>query len=284
MAEIPEYRKQFGAEHDSASGATQDQWEFILKLYARHLSVPLPMAARPWCGICVELGAKKVIRDGEDLSPATEYAMSKFREYTPRNWDDGKDREEFEAFQEYIPDMILFAVNALKKFFQQANRVRGNVPEYYEEPKIDVPILLYRDFFGGGLQIDLKCKPPVRNPPKKDGTRTWRVPKPEITPTWQQIMQQSVYWKASGEPPALLYVSAAGYHIATAENCEQLSEKNLERAYQEVVRSWLISQNLLKAARGNWHDLAGLVQPDFNEIARRHGPGIVDVAKQLWSF
>ena len=284
MPQIPEYRKFFGAKHDSASGGTQEKWEYVLKIYARHLGVSFPMAARPWCGICVEHGASRVILDGQELLPATQEAMTKYRDYRPRDWDDGKDREEFEAFQEYMPDMILFAVNALQKFFQQANRVEGNKQEWHKEPKIDVPILLYRDFFGAGLQVDLKCKPPLRNPIKKDGTRTWRVPKPEITPTWLQTQQQSVYWKASGEPPALLYVSAAGYHIATAENCEQLSEQNLERAYQEVVRSWIISQNLLKAANGNWHDLAGLVQPDFNEIARRHGPSIVDVAKQLWSF
>ena len=30
------------------------------------------------------------------------------------------------------------------------------------------------------------------------------------------------------------------------------------------------------------HVLAGLVQPDFVEIAQRHGPDIVKLARQLW--
>ena len=148
-----------------------------------------------------------------------------------------------------------------------------------------MPVMLYQDYSGGGIQCDLKAKPPLRNPPKKDGTRSWRVPKVEgITPTAQQQIQQAVYYKATGEPPSLLFVSASGYYIADADNCDQLKPDALEKAYAEAVRSWQISQNLLKAANGSWRTLAGLVQPDFNEIARRHGPSIVDVANQLWRF
>ena len=65
MPQIPEYRKFFGAKHDSASGGTQDKWELVLKLFCRHLGVSFPMAARPWCGICVEHGASRVILDGQ---------------------------------------------------------------------------------------------------------------------------------------------------------------------------------------------------------------------------
>ena len=294
--ETPEYRKEFGAAHDSASGATQDKWEFALKLYCRHLQVKMPMAARPMCGIVVQDGANKILgldkyqpligqQDGMEQTKAIAEAMQRFNEYKPRTWDDGKDAEEFEAFKEYIPDMILHAAEGVRERFKAANMIEGEYQRWHNEPKIDVPVMLYQDYSGGGIQCDLKAKPPLRNPPKKDGTRSWRVPKVEgITPTAQQQIQQAVYYKATGEPPSLLFVSASGYYIADADNCDQLKPDALEKAYAEAVRSWQISQNLLKAANGSWRTLAGLVQPDFNEIARRHGPSIVDVANQLWRF
>lgn len=294
--ETPEYRKEFGAAHDSASGATQDQWEFVLKLYCRHLQVKMPMAARPMCGIVVQDGANKILgldkyqpligqQDGMEETKAIAEAMQRFNKYKPRTWDDGKDAEEFEAFKDYIPDMILHAAEGVREAFKHANMIEGEYQRWHNEPKIDVPIMLYQDYSGGGKQTDLKCKPPLRNPPKKDGTRSWRVPKVDgITPTAQQQMQQSVYRKATGEPPSLLFVSASGYYIADEDNCDLLKPEALDRAYADVVRSWQINQNLLKAANGSWRTLAGLVQPDFNEIARRHGPSIVDVANQLWRF
>ena len=267
-----------------------------MKLYTRHLGVKLPMAARPWCGIVVQDGANLILgldkyqplvgqQDGMDQARAIAQTMEKYNSYQPRQWDDGKDAEEFEAFKDYIPDMILNAVEGVREAFKHANMIEGEYQRWHDEPKIDVPIMLYQDYSGGGKQTDLKCKPPLRNPPKKDGTRSWRVPKVEgITPTAQQQMQQSVYRKATGEPPSLLFVSASGYYIADEDNCDLLKPEALDRAYADVVRSWQINQNLLKAANGSWRNLAGLVQPDFNEIARRHGPSIVDVANQLWRF
>ena len=294
--ETPEYRKEFNAKHDSAFGATQLKWEFVLKLYCRHLQVKMPMAARPMCGIVVQDGANKILgldkyqpligqQDGMEQTKAIAEAMQRFNEYKPRTWDDGKDAEEFEAFKEYIPDMILHAAEGVRERFKAANMIEGEYQRWHNEPKIDVPVMLYQDYSGGGIQCDLKAKPPLRNPPKKDATRSWRVPKVEgSTPTAQQQIQQAVYYKATGEPPSLLFVSASGYYIADADNCDQLKPDALEKAYAEAVRSWQISQNLLKAANGSWRTLAGLVQPDFNEIARRHGPSIVDVANQLWRF
>ena len=196
--ETPEYRKEFGAAHDSASGATQDKWEFALKLYCRHLQVKMPMAARPMCGIVVQDGANKILgldkyqpligqQDGMEETKAIAEAMQRFNKYKPRDWDDGKDAEEFEAFKDYIPDMILHAAEGVREAFKHANMIEGEYQRWHNEPKIDVPIMLYQDYSGGGKQTDLKAKPPLRNPPKKDGTRSWRVPKVEgMVPNAQQ--------------------------------------------------------------------------------------------------
>ena len=66
------------------------------------------------------------------------------------------------------------------------------------------------------------------------------------------------------------------------QTCEALTEDSLAETYEDVVRSWMITENLFKAANGNWNTLFGLVQPDFMEIERRHGPEILALARGAW--
>jgi hypothetical protein len=268
--------------------------ERVLKLYgiAEH-EMRFPMAARPWAGICAQSGVdmRLGLQDYNEMlgqqeqsttAEAIRYALGKYDEYKPRTWDNGKDAEEFEAFRETLPDIIEHGVAAVQECFKQANLLQGEYQRWHNVDGLDVPVMLYQDYSGGNEQADLKVSLSLRNPPKKDGTRSWRVPKPKTEPTWAQVRQQSVYWKATGQMPSLLFVTGAGYHIANSQNCELLTETSLERAYSEVVRSWLTFQNLLKASHGSWRTLAGLVEPDFNEIARKHGSTWVDIARQLW--
>jgi len=290
---IPDSFKDMGYTHDSASGATTTKDEMILKLWVRHHKMQFPMAARPWAGICTQHGTDLALgladynedigsQEPVPMAEAVRSALAKYDEYQPRTWDEGKDAEEYEAFREHIPEMIGQAIAAVKECFAQSNLIEGEFQRWHKVDGLDVPIMLYQDYSAGGIQADLKCSLALRNPPKKDGTRSWRIPKPKTEPTWQQTVQQAVYWKATGQTPSLLFVTASGYHIANSQNCEALTESSLDRAYNDAVRSWKITQNLIRAANGNWHTLAGLVQPDFNEIARRHGSTILELARQLW--
>jgi hypothetical protein len=61
-----------------------------------------------------------------------------------------------------------------------------------------------------------------------------------------------------------------------------LREDNLERVYSEIERRWLVQQNLLRAADQSWENLFGLVNPDFGQLAGRHGPEILRIAKEAW--
>ena len=295
MTELAQYRKEFNSTHESASNANLTMDERVLKMYgqAEH-KMRFPMAARPWAGICAQHGVNIRLglvdyndmigqQEQASMAEATRGAMAKYDEYKPREWDGGKDAEEYEAFRDTLPDIVEHGVAAVEECFKQANLLEGEFQRWHDVKDLDVPVMLYQDFSAGGIQADLKCSLSLRNPPKKDGTRSWRVPKPKTEPTWAQVRQQAVYWKTTGQMPSLLFVTASGYHIANSQNCELLTETSLERAYSEVVRSWLTFQNLLKASHGSWRTLAGLVEPDFNEIARRHGSTWVDIARQLWS-
>ncbi len=46
--------------YDSATGATRPKYERMLDLWLRDQGIRLPMAARPWAGICVQHGTNLV--------------------------------------------------------------------------------------------------------------------------------------------------------------------------------------------------------------------------------
>jgi len=291
--EIPDYSLFFGRKHVSASGATQPIDEHVLKLYLRkEHKMNFPFAARPRAGQIVQSIADMALgvhdyspihgpKEPMDIDEAISRGLTEFEFYKPRDWDGGKDAEEYHHFKEVIPTMARYAVEGIREFYKGV-AFEGEYQRLYNEEKLDVPVILFQDFTGAGRQIDLKCSLPLRNPPKKDGTRTWRNPKPKTEPTPQQIMQQAVYNKATGDEPGLLFVTPAGYNIVTAENCDALKPEALEATYQDVVQRWVVQQNLLKAANQNWATLFGLVQPDFGQIAGRHGPDILKIARETW--
>jgi len=291
--EIPDYSLFFGRKHVSASGATQPIDEHVLKLYLRkEHKINFPFAARPRAGQIVQSIADMALgvhdyspiygpKEPMDIDEAISRGLTEFEFYKPREWDGGKDAEEYHHFKEVIPTMARYAVEGIREFYKGVP-FEGEYQRLYNEEKLDVPVILFQDFTGAGRQIDLKCSLPLRNPPKKDGTRTWRNPKPKTEPTPLQTMQQAVYNKATGDEPGLLFVTPAGYNIVTAENCDALKPEALEATYQDVVQRWVVQQNLLKAANQSWSKLFGLVQPDFGQIAGRHGPDILKIARETW--
>lgn len=291
--EIPDYSLFFGRKHVSASGATQPIDEHVLKLYLRkEHKINFPFAARPRAGQIVQSIADMALgvhdyspiygpKEPMDIDEAISRGLTEFEFYKPREWDGGKDAEEYHHFKEVIPTMARYAVEGIREFYKGV-AFEGEYQRLYNEEKLDVPVILFQDFTGAGRQIDLKCSLPLRNPPKKDGTRTWRNPKPKTEPTPLQTMQQAVYNKATGDEPGLLFVTPAGYNIVTAENCDALKPEALEATYQDVVQRWVVQQNLLKAANQSWSKLFGLVQPDFGQIAGRHGPDILKIARETW--
>jgi hypothetical protein len=291
--EIPEYSKAFGRLHVSASGGTQPIDEHILKLLLNQdYKMRFPMSARPRAGQIVQGIADRVyglyefspMRGKQEPMGAAEairHGFTDYMAYQPLTWDEGKDAEAYQVFKEHIGEMAAHAIKGIAEYFGDEPFEGEYLRKHYDD-RLDVPVIMYLDYASETKQIDLKCSLPIRGPVKKDGTRSWRVPKPKEEPTELQVMQQAVYWKGTGLEPALLFVTSSGYNIATPENCAALSHDRLEEAYENIVRRWLVVQNLLRVANGNWKTLFSLVPPDFGQIATRHGPEILQIAKQAW--
>ena len=106
MAEIPDYRLNFGIEHESASNGTTTKDEMILKHYLRkEHKMSFPMASRPIAGIKVQTGVDcrmglhnyspiRGVQEEMDINEAIRYALTECQGYNPRTWDNGKDAEE----------------------------------------------------------------------------------------------------------------------------------------------------------------------------------------------
>jgi len=293
--EIPDYCKNFGLFHQSASTANLPIDQAILKLYLRQEhKLNYPDATRMMLGRLVQtaldhhLGLHdfspiKGQQEGLEINQAIRESLTEYQQYTPRTWDNGKDQLEYETYQDYLPDMVKVAAQGIKEYFQNVNSIDGEFAQHYIEEQIDVPVLYYQDYSGGGRQIDLKCHAPIKNPTKKDGTSTWRIPKPRTEPLPSWIRQQAVYWKATGQKPALLSVTATDYHIIDEKNCEQMQDEYLQVAYDSVVHDWKVMQNLFKDSRGSWIELKNRAKLDYPEVLQRYGPDIAKLAQQLWS-
>jgi hypothetical protein len=127
--DIPEYRKFFGATHNSASGATQPLDEHILKLKIRKdYDIYFPFAAKPRAGQIVQmacdwhLGLDKYSpiqgqQKGMDIDLAIKKAMTEFMTYQPRKFDDGKDAEDYQEIKNHIPQMVHHAVQGLQEYY-----------------------------------------------------------------------------------------------------------------------------------------------------------------------
>ena len=154
MKEAPVSLKDMGYYHDSASGATATKDEMFLKLWLRkEHKMNFPMAARPWAGISVQHGANLALglqdyneiigqQEGMPIAEATRHMMAKYDEYKPRDWDEGKDAEEYDAFREVLPEMMANSIAGVKEFFQGANAIAGEHQRWLHEPRSEVPIVL----------------------------------------------------------------------------------------------------------------------------------------------
>jgi hypothetical protein len=82
----------------------------------------------------------------------------------------------------------------------------------------------------------------------------------------------------------LLFVTSKGFEIATAQTTDLLKKDSLDYHFNLVKQRWLVQQNILKNAKGNWRTLFDMVQPDFGRMLNYHGPDIHKIAQLQWGI
>ena len=286
---MTEYRKAFGnrAMHNSASGGTQPLDEYFLKLYCDfHMQLSFPSSAKMTAGNAVQrlvdlsLGLTFDKKEPIEFDEAKQIVEREYSFYKPRTFDDGKDAEEHQEIRQHIHSTAVQAHKGLKEYFGKQN-FTGEKKEFFDVDTIDVPTMYLIDYRSKKKMIDLKTSWSIRNPMKKDGTRTWRIPKPAKEPSTSQVCQQAVYWKATGLTPALLFCTADGYEIATPETTDKLSKESLEHHFNIVKQRWLVIQNIMKKSK-TFEEALQFVSPDLERIKSYQGNDFVKIAKVIW--
>ena len=286
---MTEYRKAFGsrAMHNSASGGTQPLDEYFLKLYCDHnLQLSFPSSAKMTAGNAVQrlvdlsLGLTFDKKEPIEFEEAQRIVEREYSFYKPRTFDDGKDAEEHQEIRQHIHSTAVQADKGLKEYFGK-QKFTGEKKEFFDVESIDVPTMYLIDYRSKKKMIDLKTSWSIRNPMKKDGTRTWRIPKPAKEPTHNQICQQAVYWKATGLTPALLFCTADGYEISTPETTDLLKKDSLEYHFNVVKQRWLVIQTIMKKSK-TFDEALQFVSPDLERIMLYQGNEFFRIAKVIW--
>ena len=148
--EIPDYCKNFGLFHQSASTANLPIDQAILKLYLRQEhKLNYPDAARMMLGRLVQtaldhhLGLHdfspiKGQQEGLEINQAIRESLTEYQQYTPRTWDNGKDQLEYETYQDYLPDMVKVAAQGIKEYFQNVNSIDGEFAQHHIEEQLSL--------------------------------------------------------------------------------------------------------------------------------------------------
>lgn len=293
---MSEYRKAYGsrAMHNSQSGGTQPLDEYILKLFMSHnLQIGFPSSAKMVAGNAVQRATDLLIgwEKGRMVEPkpfdeAVRLVKHEYSFYKPRQFDEMKDAEDHAEIKQHIEAMTRHSLLGLNEYFniKGNTRIQGEQQGWLDVDGIDVKTIHYIDFKTDKKMVDLKTSYPKRNPIKKDGTFTFRIPKPLSVPTRNQVIQQAVYWKATGLSPAVLSVTPEGFNIITPETSDLLKKDSLEYYFNFIRQRWLVRQNLLKNANGSWNTLFQLVEPDLDRIKAYHGNDIHKIAELQWGI
>ncbi len=284
--EIPEHFKRDGEyviTHFSPSSLLQplDVWSFnYLHLQERRRDVPVGAPAP--LGSAVHDAIQSVVCDGEHPDDATNNAIKVLSKHQPRDADDAL---RLEQYLDEIETIISHGLDAMHEVFKVEGDFEATKEKVigYEHPKLDVPIIGYIDFAAPRSIIELKTKSSRPGRVKKDGTRSFSAPLPPKKPDYAHISQVSLYSACTGKPPILVYVTYRGWEVFTQENCELLSDQNLDNHLHKLVHAAIVRQNLLKISNDP-KVLAGYIQPDFTNFRWNIGEEFLAEAKEIWKI
>lgn len=127
------------------------------------------------------------------------------------------------------------------------------------------------------MYIDLVSKDWLGDLKNKFGTPTltktkgWTYSKVQCPdrPFYSDVQQVALYSKATGLKPFLSYASNCDRKLFTQDNCEDLKQKNLDKALKELMIYEIAWEKKLELADGDLDKLAWLCCPDFSDIKKK---------------
>jgi len=189
-------------------------------------------------------------------------AMEKYRKYKPV---DDTDREKFEHYLTTIPPTIRQGIKVLRPLCANHHIVCEDVVNH-KDHRLDLYLVGRTDFSiqddqqeksSGGIKdapnahrlciLELKTSWQKAMKRKKDGSRSFSYAKLPLLPNKNHLKQLSFYCTAQRPVDAkLIYLTADGSQVFHQGNCADLEPANMKNYYEELVRSAIRRERLLK--------------------------------------
>ena len=239
-------------------------------------------SAKMQAGTLVQKACDDILIYRKDPIEVYDVYLKQYMDYTPRQWDNGKDARDWEICHEVFVDTIKTAVEAIKEACHQEDIIRGEVELKGCLPNNQVPHINRPDYVGVG---DLKTKWPRRNDRSKSGKTKASLP----NNLSGQFEMNNVYQVAGGwfinnrKPVWLLYVTDSDYQLFHEGNCDELKPEILEQVVRDQAVHHKVTEKMLILADSK-HDLFELVSPDWSHISWSDPPGVIEEAKRIFKL
>ena len=257
----------------------EDAMKTIERLDFRHNG---SNSAKMQAGTLVQKACDDILIYRKDPIEVYDVYLKQYMDYTPRQWDNGKDARDWEICHEVFVDTIKTAVEAIKEACHQEQVIRGEVELKGCLPNNQVPHINRPDYVGVG---DLKTKWPRRNDRSKSGKTKASLP----NNLSGQFEMNNVYQVAGGwfinnrKPVWLLYVTDSDYQLFHEGNCDELKPEFLEQVVRDQAVHHKVTEKMLILADSK-HDLFELVSPDWSHISWSDPPGVIEEAKRIFKL
>jgi len=218
--------------------------------------------------------------DGHTFDAVVRQGLSRFDEYKPRTWDDGKDERKLAVNRAEFADVLTNAIEGVKEAhaYYGLNRIEGESEIFTNLSGLELPYSGFPDF---SRRIELKTKWSSAAANTKSGKRAASLPN---QPDWSHTCQVAGYWTGTGLTQSIVYANARDYRLMHADNSDRLSNEGLQAALNHITAKCAIRENIMKSA-DSVEQMLRLIEPDFAHMwAWDLRPEVLLEAKKLWGF
>ena len=239
-----------------------------------------------------------------ELGDAQAKALEEYDKYTPVN---SKDEEKFQRYKETIPQTISMLAKAIETLGVSKDVVGEGVINFTDQ-RLHLPIIGRSDLeYSQQVFIDAASSHSHSVAPfglleiktswdrlgklKKDGSRSFLSPKVPLTPQRNHLIQVAFYKKCKPKHDAkLVYVTKDDFKIFDKNNCQDLTDENLENYYEEMIRTCLrrerqvLKYNDITDKQKFITEIVKDLDPQFDHpFLWSIGDQFVKAARELWS-
>ncbi len=267
LSNIPPYFLNRGLDHFSPSQGTMnlDKYVYSYLLCSQEKRRKFKNNSKMRCGVLAGEVLEAVLTDTKP--PALTYT-----DYI--QWDDMEDKEQWENDKNLIMDTVNQALRGLKLLnINPGDKMVFENYVNYTDDSLVLPIIGRTDIQTPNKIVELKTMWTKKNKRKKDGTRSFSIPKLKDLPDDKHMMQASFYHHATQLPTWILQVVPNDFRLF------EVTAYDYKQALHNLINNLKIKQEVAKL-----DEPQKVVQPDFTHFTWNIGDQFKKEAKEMYGY